>query len=83
MNAQGNASASSVIAGLQWTIGHAGQYGIRVVNLSLGGTPVTDYAHDPVAVTPALSIWGGDPVFTVGFEGWLLITSRPVFVLSS
>src|SRR5919199_1730055 len=42
MDAQGTASASSVIAGLQWTVAHASQYGIRVVNLSLGGTPVAD-----------------------------------------
>src|SRR5919199_203576 len=55
MDAQGNASASSVIAGLQWTVAHAGQYGIRVVNLSLGGTPVADYAHDPVAAAAEIA----------------------------
>jgi serine protease AprX len=55
MDAKGNATTSSVIAGLQWTISHAGQYGIRVVNLSLGGTPVTDYAHDPVAAVAEIA----------------------------
>src|ERR687886_173448 len=55
MDAQGNASASSVIAGIQWTVSHAGQYGIRVVNLSLGGLPLTDYAHDPVAAAAEIA----------------------------
>jgi serine protease AprX len=55
MDAQGNATSSSVIAGLEWTIGHAGQYGIRVINLSLGGAPVTDFTHDPVAAVAEIA----------------------------
>jgi serine protease AprX len=55
MDAQGNATTSSVIAGLEWTIGHASQYGIRVINLSLGGAAVGDYTHDPVAAVAEIA----------------------------
>ena len=55
MDAEGNATSSSVIAGLEWTIGHASQYGIRIINLSLGGNSITDYTHDPVAAIAELA----------------------------
>jgi serine protease AprX len=64
LDAQGNGSASSVIAGLQWTISHAAQYGIRVVNLSLGATPLTDYIHDPVAAAAEVAWLSGLVVVT-------------------
>jgi serine protease AprX len=73
MDAQGNASASSVIAGLQWTVAHAGQYGIRVVNLSLGGTPVADYAHDPVAAAAEIAWLHGLVVVAAAGNGGTVV----------
>src|SRR5919202_3852600 len=77
MDAKGNASAPSVIAGLQWTVAHAGQYGIRVVNLSLGGTPVADYAHDPVAAAAEIAwLHGLVVVAAAGNNGTAVDTPR-------
>jgi serine protease AprX len=45
----GSGSASSVIAGLQWVVAHKNDYGIRIVNLSLGAPATEDYVHDPIA----------------------------------
>jgi serine protease AprX len=64
LDAQGNGSASSVIAGLQWTVSHASQYGIRVINLSLGATASTDYEHDPIAAATEIAWLRGLVVVT-------------------
>jgi len=40
LDAQGRGRVSSVLAGLQWVLSHKDQYNIRVVNLSLGATPL-------------------------------------------
>ena len=55
LNAQGNGSASSVIAGLQWVVAHARDYGVRVVNLSFGAPSITDYEHDPIAAAAEIA----------------------------
>ena len=49
LDATGSGSASSVIAGLQWVVAHKNDYGIRIVNLSLGAPTTQDYVHDPIA----------------------------------
>jgi serine protease AprX len=44
----GNASLIDVIAGLQFVVDHRGEYGIRVVNLSLDSTVAGSYKTDPL-----------------------------------
>jgi serine protease AprX len=55
LDANGVGSTSTILAGLQWTIGNAATYGIRVINLSLGTTPSTDYVHDPIAAAAEIA----------------------------
>ena len=55
LNALGNGSASSVIAGLQWVVAHAHDYGIRVANLSFGAPASVDYQHDPIAAAAEIA----------------------------
>jgi serine protease AprX len=45
----GQGRASGLIAGIAWTIAHRAQYGIRVMNLSVGGDPVASVVMDPIA----------------------------------
>jgi serine protease AprX len=47
LNSLGQGSTSSMLAGLQWVLGHKDEYGIRVLNLSLGH-PV----YEPPEVDP-------------------------------
>jgi serine protease AprX len=44
----GNASIMDVIAGLQFVVDHRADYGIRVVNLSLGAATALPYRVDPL-----------------------------------
>jgi serine protease AprX len=44
----GNATLIDVIAGLQFVVDHRGEYGIRVVNLSLDSTVAGSYRTDPL-----------------------------------
>ena len=45
----GQGRSSSVIAGIAWAIAHRGEYGIRVLNISLGTNPTGPVAQDPIA----------------------------------
>ncbi|MGE5599808.1 MAG: S8 family peptidase [Bacteroidota bacterium] len=45
---EGSAPMSRLIEGLQWVMDHRQEYGIRVVNLSLGADPSESYRHDPL-----------------------------------
>jgi serine protease AprX len=47
-NDDGSATASSVVAGLQWVLNHRSQYNIRVVNLSLNSTTPESYHTSPL-----------------------------------
>ncbi|HUE86978.1 MAG TPA: S8 family peptidase, partial [Vicinamibacterales bacterium] len=44
----GTGVASNVIAGIDWVIAHREQFGIRVINLSLGMAPTQSWRDDPV-----------------------------------
>ncbi len=44
----GNAYLNDVIAGLQFVVDHGADYGIRVVNLSLGSSLALPYQNDPL-----------------------------------
>ncbi|MBI2953686.1 MAG: S8 family serine peptidase [Chloroflexi bacterium] len=45
----GNARMSTVIQGIQWAVQNRKAYGIRVLNLSLGGPAFGSYRQDPLA----------------------------------
>jgi serine protease AprX len=44
----GNSTVADVIAGLQFVVDHGADYGVRVVNLSLGSTVPMSYRVDPL-----------------------------------
>lgn len=48
LNASGQGTVSDVIAGLGWTVAHKDEYGIRVINLSLGHPVGESYTTDPL-----------------------------------
>jgi len=45
----GQGRASTVIAGIAWAIAHKEEFGIRVLNISIGGNPSGPAAEDPLA----------------------------------
>jgi serine protease AprX len=45
----GQGRTSSLIAGIAWAIEHKADYGIKVINISIGGNPVGPINRDPVA----------------------------------
>jgi len=45
----GQGRTSTMIAGIAWAIAHKDAYDIRVLNLSIGGNPVSSFTRDPVA----------------------------------
>ncbi len=45
----GQGRASSLVAGIAWAVEHKDEYGIRVLNISIGGNPVGSVRRDPVA----------------------------------
>jgi len=47
-NDDGSATASSVVAGLQWVLNNRSQYNIRVVNLSLNSATTESYHTSPL-----------------------------------
>jgi len=46
----GATDVGTVLRGLQWVSTYASQYGIRVLNLSMGAHTTADPAHDPLSV---------------------------------
>ena len=44
----GQGRTSTLIAGIAWAIAHKDEYNIRVLNLSIGGNPVSSFTRDPV-----------------------------------
>jgi serine protease AprX len=44
----GQGRTSTMIAGIAWTIAHKDDYNIRVLNISIGGNPVSSFTRDPV-----------------------------------
>jgi serine protease AprX len=56
LDAQGSGRTSDMLAGLQWVLDHKDQYGIRVLNLSLGH-PVYEAAEVDPLVQAVDSLW--------------------------
>ena len=50
LDSNGQGSASTVIAALDWCIQNKTTYNIRVINLSLGTAPVDSYKDDPLCL---------------------------------
>ena len=44
----GQGRTSTMIAGITWAIAHKSDYNIRVLNISIGGNPVSSFTRDPV-----------------------------------
>jgi len=44
----GQGRTSTMIAGITWAIAHKSDYNIRVLNISIGGNPVSTFTRDPV-----------------------------------
>ena len=44
----GQGRSSTMIAGIAWAIAHRDAYNIRVLNISVGGNPVSSFTRDPV-----------------------------------
>ena len=48
LDAHGEGTAGDVIEAIDWAIEHRRRYRIRVINLSLGGTPMQSWRDDPL-----------------------------------
>ena len=75
----GRGQASDVMAGLQWVLDHKAEYGIRVVNLSLGHPVVEAAAADPL-IEMVDALWDSGLVVVCsagnrGHNGHVTITS--------
>jgi serine protease AprX len=46
----GEGRTSTLIAGIAWVIAHKDEFNIRVLNISIGGSPVGPLKHDPLAM---------------------------------
>jgi serine protease AprX len=49
LDSTGQGRASAVMAGVLWAVAHKNDYGIRVINLSIGSNPVAPAQYDPIA----------------------------------
>ena len=64
INGHGKARASAIIAGIQWCVDNRDTYNIRVMNLSLGGTPSGSYKNDILAAAVEMAWRAGIVVVT-------------------
>ena len=48
LNSQGVGRVSGVLAALDWLLANKGNYGVRVVNMSLGTPAINSYEDDPI-----------------------------------
>ena len=70
LGSTGQGRASAVMAGVLWAVVHKNDYGIRVINLSIGSNPVAPVQYDPIAQAVELA-WkhGITVVCAAGNEG--------------
>jgi len=55
----GSGVASDVVEAIDWAIEHAGQYNIRIINLSLGAPVLQPYRDDPVCAAVERAVRAG------------------------
>jgi serine protease AprX len=73
----GSGTASSVIAGLQWVVAHKNDYGIRIVNMSLGAPTTQDFVHDPIAAAVEIAWLRGIVVVTAAGNSGAGVVDSP------
>ena len=64
LNADGEGQLSTVIRGLEWTIAHKRQLGIKVAVLAISGPPTTSYLANPLSTAVELAWRAGIVVVT-------------------
>ena len=70
IDANGHATLSAIVAGMQWVLANRATYNIRVVNLSFGGAALSGYQDDLLAsATEMLSFAGLVVVVAAGNSG--------------
>ena len=70
LDASGQGSVSDIIDGVQWCVQHKDTYGIRILNLSLGGPASESYRNDPLCQALEKAWKAGLAVFVAaGNEG--------------
>lgn len=70
LNKNGSGSYSNVIRGVQWVVENKDKYNIKVMNLSLGGTPSGSYKDDLLAQAVEVAYAKGIlPVVAAGNSG--------------
>ena len=55
----GSGEAAAVVEAIDWAVRHRTQFGIRVVNLSLGAAPTQSYKDDPICLAVERAVKAG------------------------
>jgi serine protease AprX len=70
ITSSGVTTVSTLIAGMQWVLGHRSDYNIRIVNISAGAPATTTYRDDPLATAVEVLVFAGiTVVVSAGNEG--------------
>ena len=59
LDANGMGDIATTIAGIDWVVANAGQYGIKVLNISLGTTSTDSYLTDPLCASARAAVAAG------------------------
>ena len=78
LGSNGMGYTSDVIAGIDWTIANRAQYGIRIINLSLGHAVAEPTATDPLCQAVARAVKAGIVVVASAGNYGLTSTGAPV-----
>lgn len=87
LDAFGQSTTSVVLRGLQWVLANRRTYGIRIVNLSLGGRVTSTYRRDALSVAAEALVFAGVNVVAAAGNGGpnsasILAPANDPFVLS-
>src|SRR6185503_5722377 len=55
----GSGTAANVVAAIDYAVAHRGEFGIRVINLSLGMAPTQSYKDDPICLAVERAVKAG------------------------
>jgi serine protease AprX len=78
LGADGTGLTSDVIAGIDWTIEHASQYHIRIINLSLGHQVTEPALLDPLDQAVARAVDAGLIVFAAAGNDGMAANGAPI-----
>src|SRR5205814_8809508 len=62
LDANGMGDIATTIAGIDWVVANASQYGIKVLNISLGTTSTDSYLTDPLCAAARAAVAAGTTV---------------------